>query len=239
MMAREQDHYAVLGLQRSASDGEVKRRYRALMRQVHPDANSRDPQATRKAARINAAFETLGNREKRRAYDAAHGNGATSARDRRTYAEWAHEPDWEDIVVEHVPPKRPPHVHAEAPLIEPETIDVDLAELQGKSRVSRTIRITNRCACVLKGDVSTSEPWVWGPVGRFAVPPGGSHEITIEIVARRVRFPGVSRVLIVANEWTGVVPVTISGFQPRRRRVIPATDSAYVRARPRRWARNR
>ena len=43
-----------LDLTPARADAEIKRRYRQLMREVHPDANADDPQATRKAARINA-----------------------------------------------------------------------------------------------------------------------------------------------------------------------------------------
>ncbi len=123
----EQDHYSVLGVARGASGAEIKRRYRALMREAHPDANAGDPQATRKAARINRAFETLGHAERRREYDAslsranghaaAAGGSARTRGDERKYAAWAEEPHWEDIVAAHVPPKRPAHVHAPDPVI--------------------------------------------------------------------------------------------------------------------------
>jgi hypothetical protein len=240
MMSREQDHYAVLDVPRNASDADIKRRYRALMREVHPDANARDPQATRKAARVNTAYETLGNAQRRREYDARTGvRGPTIKRDAKVYAHWAEQPDWEDIVVEHVPAKRPAHVHDQPPVIQPGEIEVDLAEFDITPRVRRTIAITNQCACTLKGDVSTSEPWVWGPVGRFEIAPGERLEFDIEVIGRKVRFPGLSRVLFVANDWTGVVPVKITGFQSKRRRVVPVTDAAYVRGRPRKWVRNR
>ena len=56
----EQDHYAVLRLTARATDAEIKRSYRTLMREVHPDANVGDPDATRKAARINRAYRDAG-----------------------------------------------------------------------------------------------------------------------------------------------------------------------------------
>lgn len=236
-MPREADLYEILGVRPAATAAEIKARYRKLMREVHPDANARDPHATRKAARINRAYETLGDAAKRREYDLSRRPAATRAGDRRKYAAWAEQEDWEDIVAEHVPPRRPAHAHDAPPLIEPDEIEVDLSELESSARVRRTIRVTNRCACTLKGDVSTTEPWIWGPIGRFEVPPGGSIEFDIEVVARKVRFPGLSRVVFVANEWTGVVPVKITGFRTKPRRVVPATDSAYVPQRRRRWAR--
>jgi DnaJ-domain-containing protein 1 len=238
------DHYAALGLTRKASDAEIKRRYRTLMREVHPDANAQDPQATRKAARINAAYETLGDPARRRTYDATlgparNGRRATAKRTNGIYSYWAEQEDWEDIVAETVPPPRPAHVHDQPPIIEPDEIEVDMAELRASARVRRTLRVTNRCACTLLGDVSTSEPWVWGPIGRFAIGPGESVEFDIEVIARKVAFPGLSRVLFVAGDWTGVVPVKITGYAPKVRRVPPTTDLPYVRQRRTRWARNR
>lgn len=250
MIMPEQDHYAVLRVSRDASDAEIKRRYRELMREVHPDANRRDPDATRKAARLNRAYETLGNPERRRAYDvslrsATAGDAVASAWQRRSdrwrrmsdqkYTAWAVEPDWEDIVAEHVPPKRPAHVHAPAPAIEPEEIEVDLAELREQPRVRRAITVTNHCDCTLKGDVSTSEPWLWGPIGTFELKPGASVRFDIEVIARKVAFPGLSRVLFVTKDWTGVVPVKITGYEPKARRTPPAaTNAAYVPSRRRR-----
>jgi molecular chaperone DnaJ len=253
-MMVEQDHYAVLDLTPRASDAEIKRRYRMLMREVHPDANVGDPDATRKAARINRAYETLGDPAKRRAYDAArraaasNGHGAaagaaTSAWRRaeaRKYEAWAVEPDWEEVVAAHVAPKRPAHVHTPEPTIEPGEIEVELEELRREPRVRRTITVTNHCACTLRGDVSTSEPWVWGPIGTFEVGPKSSVRFDIEVIARKVSFPGLSRVLFVAKDWTGVVPVNVMGYEPRRRRVPPpATDIPYVRQRRQKWARRR
>jgi curved DNA-binding protein CbpA len=239
----EPDHYAVLDLPHTATQDEIKRRYRRLMREVHPDANAGDPEATRKAARINRAFETLGNPEKRRLYDAERAplpqrpaRRARTGKD-RMYAFWAQQEDWEDIVAASVPQKRSAHAHSTEPLIEPDEVEVNTAELRESPRVRRTIRITNRCDCTLTGDVSTSEPWLWGPVGKFTAKPGETIEFPIEVVSRRVTFPGISRVLFVANQWTGVIPVKITGYEPARRRVVPATDSAYVRPRRRKWAR--
>jgi DnaJ-like protein len=243
-MPPEPDHYAVLGLARTANADEIKRRYRALMRKNHPDANAGDAKAdaaavTRAAARINAAYETLGDAEKRRAYDRRTTPRANGKRGDRVYAYWAEQPDWEDIVAEHAPIRRPAHVHTQEPLVEPEEIEVDLAELRISPRVRRRIAITNRCDCTIQGDVSTSEPWVWGPVGRFVLGPGERVEFDIEIVGSKIRFPGISRVSFVGNTWTGVVPVKITGFETKRRRVVPLAPGRYVAPRRPRAARGR
>jgi hypothetical protein len=228
----EQDHYAVLELPETASQSEVKQSYRRLMREVHPDANVDDPHATRKAASINHAFETLGNIERRRAYDERRRPAGTRPTvDSRIYAYWAEHEDWEDIVAETVPPPRPPHVHALEPTIEPEEIEVTVDELDASPRVRRRIRITNNCDCTLVGDVATSEPWVWGPIGEFRLEPDQSVEFDVEIVSRKVAFPGLSRVLFVTNDWTGVIPVRITGYRTKPRPVRPSADMQYARNR--------
>jgi len=230
------DHYAILGVKVSATGAEIKRAYRRRMRAVHPDANVDDPQATRKAAALNLAFETVGDPEKRRAYDAARSPSTRASR--RQYEVWAEQPDWEDIVAENVPPARPPHVHAPAPVIEPDEVEVSMAELRQQPRVRRTLRLVNHCSCTLVGDVSTSEPWLWGPVGRITARPGATIAFDVEVVASKVAFPGLSRVTFVSKEWTGVVPVKITGFEAKRRRP-PVTPSRYVPPRRRRAVRSR
>ncbi len=232
------DHYAVLELAPDATDAEIKRRYRKLMRAVHPDANANDPLATRKAARLNVAFETLGDPERRRAYDQLHPRARATSR-RKHYEHVAEQPDWEDIVADSVSTRAPVHVHNPLPTIEPDEIEIDMAELREQARVRRRIVVTNRCDCTLTGAVSTSEPWVWGPVGRLTIKPGQKAEFDIDIVARKVTFPGISRALFVAKDWTGVVPVKITGYAPKLRRTYTATESAYVAPRRRRAARAR
>jgi hypothetical protein len=224
------DHYATLELTPAASNAEIKRRYRQIMREVHPDANKNDPAANRKAARVNAAFEVLGDPVKRRAYDEQFSPRLRN----KKYEQWAREDNWEDIVAENVPPARPAHKHIPPPVIEPEEIEVDMAELRAMPRVKRRIMVTNRCDCMMTGDVSTSEPWVWGPIGRFTIGRGETVAFDIEVVARKVAFPGVSRVQFVTREWTGTVPVRVTGYAPKIKRFIKATDSAYVPSRRRR-----
>ncbi len=65
----ESDLYAILGLTSSATPGEVKKRYRTLARQYHPDVNS-NPDASHKIKELNSAYEVLGDAEKRALYDA-------------------------------------------------------------------------------------------------------------------------------------------------------------------------
>ena len=56
-----EDPYQVLGLERGASDEEVKKAYRRLAKKYHPDANPGDAEAARKMQEINAAYEQIKN----------------------------------------------------------------------------------------------------------------------------------------------------------------------------------
>jgi hypothetical protein len=208
------------------------------MREFHPDANAEDPAATRKAARINAAYEILSSPSRRREYDKSLPR--RTAVQNRHYAYVAEQDNWEDIIADQVPERRPAHVHEPAPTISPESIEVSMDELRAHARIRRSIVVSNPCACTLKGDVSTSEPWVWGPIGSFSVPPNGNAAFDIEIIARKVAFPGLSRVLFVTPSWTGVVPVRVTGYETvARRRTPPPADIAYVRQRSRKWTGSR
>ena len=63
------DPYGVLGVSKSASEAEIKTAYRKLAKKLHPDANKQDPKAASRFAELNAAYEILGEDEKRKAFD--------------------------------------------------------------------------------------------------------------------------------------------------------------------------
>lgn len=67
--AMAQDLYSVLGVTRSASSAEIKRAYRKLAKRHHPDVTGNDPRSAEKFKEFNAAFDVLGDAEKRKLYD--------------------------------------------------------------------------------------------------------------------------------------------------------------------------
>jgi len=63
------DYYKILGVDRDADDKEIKRAFRKLARQYHPDVNPGDAKAEERFKEINEAYEVLSDAEKRQKYD--------------------------------------------------------------------------------------------------------------------------------------------------------------------------
>ena len=63
------DYYEVLGIQKGASDDEIKRAFRKLAIKYHPDKNQGDKEAEQKFKEINEAYQVLSDPEKKAQYD--------------------------------------------------------------------------------------------------------------------------------------------------------------------------
>ena len=59
----KRDYYDVLGVERGASEGDLKKAYRRLAMKFHPDRNSEDPQAEEKFKEATEAYEILTDQE--------------------------------------------------------------------------------------------------------------------------------------------------------------------------------
>src|SRR2546423_14834607 len=77
-MSNERNYYEVLGVSPHATEDEIKKAFRALARQHHPDANRDDPQAVERFKELNEAYETLRDPERRRRYDMFGPEGASA-----------------------------------------------------------------------------------------------------------------------------------------------------------------
>jgi molecular chaperone DnaJ len=69
MATAKRDYYEVLGVDRGASDAEIKKAFRRLARELHPDVNDHDPAAEEKFKEAAEAYEVLSDAERRRTYD--------------------------------------------------------------------------------------------------------------------------------------------------------------------------
>ena len=71
----ETDYYALLGVDRDASQKDIKKSFRKLARDFHPDANEGDSSAESKFKEVNEAYDVLGNEDSRKEYDHARDMG--------------------------------------------------------------------------------------------------------------------------------------------------------------------
>src|SRR5947199_3110279 len=72
-MAARPDYYKILGVGKGASDEEIKKAYRKLARQYHPDRNQGDKKAEERFKEVSQAHDVLSDPEKRKAYDRGTG----------------------------------------------------------------------------------------------------------------------------------------------------------------------
>jgi molecular chaperone DnaJ len=91
-MSAKRDYYEVLGVSRTVTKEELKRQYRSLARQYHPDVNN-EPDASERFKEISEAYEVLSDEDKRAAYDrfghAGLGNGGFGGFDQQGFGGFA------------------------------------------------------------------------------------------------------------------------------------------------------
>jgi molecular chaperone DnaJ len=68
-VATDRDYYDVMGVPRGASQDDIKKAYRELVKKYHPDLHKDDPQAPRQMSDVNEAYDTLSDPAKRQQYD--------------------------------------------------------------------------------------------------------------------------------------------------------------------------
>jgi molecular chaperone DnaJ len=93
-MAEPEDLYALLGVARTASEDEMRRAYRKLARQHHPDVNPGNKEAEERFKKVSAAYDVLSDAARRKAYDefgAESLKGGFDPEKARTYRRWAEE----------------------------------------------------------------------------------------------------------------------------------------------------
>jgi molecular chaperone DnaJ len=74
----KRDYYEVLGVERGAADGEIKKAFRLLARELHPDVNAHDPEAEEKFKEAAEAYEVLSDPRRRQTYDTFGHDGLRS-----------------------------------------------------------------------------------------------------------------------------------------------------------------
>jgi len=94
-MVDYKDYYKMLGVSKNATEDDIKKAYRKLAKQYHPDANKNNPEATEKFKEIGEAYEVLKNPEKRSRYDQLGSNWKAYSRAGGPGAGWPGGAQWQ------------------------------------------------------------------------------------------------------------------------------------------------
>ena len=162
-----EDPYSVLGVKRDASQEEIRTAYRQLAKKLHPDLNPGDKQAEEKFKQVAAAYDILGDAEKRARYDGGEIDASGQERPRERYYRDFHGPGAEE------------HTYSTsggfADFMESEDI---LKEMFGRGgRGGRTLRLRGQDV-LYRLPVEFLEA-VNGATKRITMPDGGTLDVVI------------------------------------------------------------
>lgn len=90
------DYYKTLGVEKNATEEEIKKAYRKLARKFHPDLNPNDKEANKKFQQINEANEVLSDAEKRKKYDAYGENWQHAEQFEQAKQSRSQQQNWQD-----------------------------------------------------------------------------------------------------------------------------------------------
>jgi DnaJ-class molecular chaperone len=160
------DPYAVLGVKREATQDEIRKVYRELAKKLHPDLNPGDKAAEEKFKQVSAAYDLLGDPEKRARFDRGEIDASGQERPRERYYRDFHGADAE------------PHVYSShggfADFMESEDI---LREMFGRGGGEARIRLRGQDA-LYRLPVEFLEA-LNGATKRITLPDGGSLDVVI------------------------------------------------------------
>ena len=98
-MANKRDYYEVLGVSKDADEAEIKKAYRKLAMQLHPDKNPGNKEAEEKFKEASEAYEVLSDKDKRQRYDQFGHAGVSSqfGQGGFQWSDFSHFDDFNDI----------------------------------------------------------------------------------------------------------------------------------------------
>ena len=154
-MAR--DPYQELGVSRTASADEIRKAFRKLAKENHPDTNPNNKAAEERFKKVSAAFDIVGDPEKRKKFDA----GEIDADGRETFAggfggargPWGPPPGWAPHGPRAPPPKPPPNVSRPSASISPASNFLRFSASPTMSKAALTF-LNRSSAAALPGLVS-------------------------------------------------------------------------------------